>query len=303
MMAANVKSIVPARRFSQETMTEHAGRPSHRPQALPEPTVRMAEGWHCLHLYLRVDPAALARLDTRARDEGRAEVARILNPEGEHAPQRLQVSVVSGHRADLGVMLLDPDPLKIDAIQQAIRASLFGEVLQPAWSFVSITEVSEYVPTVEQYAERLRLDGTSPDDPAYEAKVNAYSQRLPMMNQQRLYPDFPPFPVSCFYPMNKIRDPHANWYTLPFSERSRLMAEHATSGIKFAGRVSQLITASTGFDDWEWGVTLWGRAPEHIKEIVYTMRFDQASAKYAEFGPFYIGYVMPITDALRHLWL
>ena len=101
--------------------------------------------------------------------------------------------------------------------------------------------------------------------------------------------------------MNKIRVPGANWYTEPFSVRSALMAEHATSGIRFAGRVSQLITAATGFDDWEWGVTLWGRAPEHIKEIVYSMRFDKASAKYAEFGPFYISYVMSAEDALAHL--
>ena len=79
------------------------------------------------------------------------------------------------------------------------------------------------------------------------------------------------------------------------------MAEHATSGIRFAGRVSQLITASTGFDDWEWGVTLWGRSPEHIKDIVYSMRFDRASARFAEFGPFYIGYVMSANDALKHL--
>jgi chlorite dismutase len=79
------------------------------------------------------------------------------------------------------------------------------------------------------------------------------------------------------------------------------MAEHATSGIKFAGRVTQLITASTGFDDWEWGVTLWARAPEHIKEIVYTMRFDEASARYAEFGPFYVSYVMAAAAALKHV--
>jgi chlorite dismutase len=79
------------------------------------------------------------------------------------------------------------------------------------------------------------------------------------------------------------------------------MAEHATSGIKFAGRVSQLITASTGFDDWEWGVTLWGRAPEHIKEIVYKMRFDEASARYAEFGPFFISYIASPEDAIAHV--
>jgi chlorite dismutase len=79
------------------------------------------------------------------------------------------------------------------------------------------------------------------------------------------------------------------------------MVEHGTSGIKFAGKVTQLITASTGFDDWEWGVTLWARAPEFIKEIVYTMRFDEASARYAEFGQFYVGYIKPAADALRHL--
>lgn len=275
------------------------------PQAgkLPEPTIRMTEGWHCLHLYYRVNQQVLERLDGPAREEGRQQLIHILDPEREGAPTRLQTSVVSGHRADLGLMMLDPDPLVIDRVRQDIRTSRLGTVLEPAYSFVSITEVSEYVPTVEQYAEKLRQGGSSPSDPAYIAKVKAYEQRLPMMNQQRLYPDFPPLPVTCFYPMNKIRHPLANWYTEPFSSRSGLMAEHATSGIKFAGRVTQLITASTGFDDWEWGVTLWSRAPEYIKEIVYTMRFDQASARYAEFGSFYVSYIMPASEALEHLRL
>lgn len=260
----------------------------------------MSEGWHCLHIYYRIDQAALMALDPADRAHARAEVISILNPEGEYVPDRMLVSVVSGHRADIGLMMMDADPLKIDAITQRLRASKLGTVLVPTYSFVSITEVSEYVPTVEQYAERLQREGTSPEDPAFQAKLNAYKTRLPAMNQQRLYPDVPPFPVMTFYPMNKARHPLANWYTEPFSERSHLMAEHATSGIKFAGRVSQLITASTGFDDWEWGVTLWSRAPEHIKEIVYTMRFDQASAKYAEFGPFYVSYIMGAKEALEH---
>jgi hydrogen peroxide-dependent heme synthase len=261
----------------------------------------MTEGWHCLHLYYRVDQKELNQLDEGARSRGRAEIVRLLDPAREGAPQRLQTSVVSSHEADLGLMIMDPDPLVIDSVRQAIRASVLGPALVPSYSFVSITEVSEYVPTVEQYGERLRLDGTEPTDPAYQAKINAYAQRLPAMNKQRLYPDFPPLPVNCFYPMNKIRHPSANWYQEPLSARSSMMAEHATSGIKFAGRVSQLITASTGFDDWEWGVTLWGRSPEAIKEIVYTMRFDRASARYAEFGPFYIGYVLSPEEALAHL--
>ena len=278
-------------------------RPAHghgAPQ-LPDPTVKLTEGWHCLHLYYTVDQAQLNAIHEHQRAEGREQLAEILNPEREGAPVRIQTSVVSGSRADLGLMIMDPDPLVIDKVQQAIRSSRLGPALKPSWSFVSISEISEYVPTLEQYAERLKQDGTDSSDPAFEAKLNAYGQRLPAMNKQRLYPDFPPFPVISFYPMNKIRHPQANWFSLPFSERSALMAEHATSGIKFAGRVSQLITASTGFDDWEWGVTLWGRAPEHIKEIVYTMRFDEASARYAEFGPFYIGYILSPADAIGHL--
>ncbi len=261
----------------------------------------MAEGWHCLHIYYRVIQQELLRLSPEERDRGRRELLEILSPERAGATQRTQVSVVSGHRADLGILLMDPDPLKIDAVTQQVRASGLGTVLRPVYSFVSITEVSEYVPSPEQYAERLQREGTAPEDPSFAAKLSAYRQRLPAMNQQRLYPDLPPFPVMTFYPMNKVRHPLANWYTEPFSARSDLMAEHATSGIRFAGRVSQLITASTGFDDWEWGVTLWSRAPEHIKEIVYQMRFDRASAKYAEFGPFYVSYIMSAGEALDHL--
>jgi len=276
-------------------------RPHGHSAPLPEPTVRLTEGWHCLHQYYQIDQQALRSLDPVDVGLGRAEVTAILDPAASDAPARLQTSVISGHKADLGLMMMDPDPLKIDAVTQRLRASRLGTALRPAWSFVSITEVSEYVPTAEQYADRLRREGTADSDPAFQAKLNAYQQRLPAMNQQRLYPEIPPFPCVTFYPMNKIRHPLANWYTEPFSVRSELMAEHATSGIRFAGKVSQLITASTGFDDWEWGVTLWGRSPEHIKDIVYSMRFDRASAKYAEFGPFYIGYVMSAAEALAHL--
>lgn len=268
---------------------------------MPDPTVRLEEGWHCLHMYYRICPEALGGISPEKRERGRNQFNCILDPERAGVPVRLQSFVVSGHKADFGFLAMDPDPLVIDRIGQELRSCELGPALRPAYSFVSITEISEYVPTVEQYAERLVREGTEAGTPAYDAKVSAYGQRLPAMNKQRLYPEIPPFPVVSFYPMNKARHPLANWYTTPFSERSRLMAEHATSGIKFAGRVSQVITASTGFDDWEWGVTLWGRSPEHIKEIVYTMRYDEASARYAEFGPFYIGYVQTPAEVVEHL--
>lgn len=276
-------------------------RPGPPAEALPDPTTKPAEGWHCLHMYYRVKRSALALMSQKDRKQGMSDFVAAFNPQGDAKPAQMQSYVVSGHRADLGLMIMDPDPLKIDAVHQSVMSGALGAALEPSYSFVSLSEISEYVPTVEQYAEKLQKTGTSPDDPSYQAKVKAYEGRLPAMNKQRLYPDFPAWPVHCFYPMNKIRIPGANWFMEPFSKRSALMAEHATSGIKFAGKVSQLITVSTGYDDWEWGVTLWGRCPEYITNIVYTMRFDEASAKYAEFGPFYIGYQQSAEEILKHL--
>ena len=263
----------------------------------------MTEGWHCLHLYFRLNPHRLAGLSEDQRAEGREQFARILDPQRAGGPARIQSCAVSGFKADFGLMLLDPDPLVLDGVRQALRGSALGPALEPAYSFVSITEVSEYVPTVEQYGERLRAEGNDPAGAAYAAKLKAYEDREVVMRKQRLYPDFPAWPVMSFYPMNKIRHPHANWYAEPYSRRMEMMTEHGKSGMKFAGKATQLITASTGLDDWEWGVTLWGKAPQFLKEIVYTMRFDEASAKYAEFGPFYFSYIMSPAEMVTHIKL
>ena len=132
----------------------------------------------------------------------------------------------------------------------------------PTYSFYSITEVSEYVPDAEEYGRILReREGVDPESSIYKTKVAAYAERLGPMNRQRLYPDFPDWPCLCFYPMSKMRSGDQNWYLLPFEARSELMCQHGRSGMKFAGKVTQVITASTGLDDWEWGVTLWARNP------------------------------------------
>ena len=223
-----------------------------------------------------------------------------LDPEGDAASQRLQVSRVSGHKADFGLMLMDPDPLKIDAVHQALMAGPLGVAVVPTYSFVSMTEISEYVPSIEQYGERLIAEGEEQGSPAYQAKMDAYGKRLPMMNRQRLTPEFPVWPATCFYPMNKKRKVGENWFMTSFEDRNRLMAEHARSGMAFAGKVTQLITVGLGLEDWEWGVTLWARNPEFLKEIVYRMRFDEASARYAEFGPFYASYICTAAEMLDH---
>jgi len=280
------------------------GQPPHggpsAAHAAVETAIVPCTGWHCSHLFYRFDRASLAAFTPAALAEGARQFAAAVDATAAEAPRRLQTWIVAGHKADFAAMVLDPDPIKVDAVHQRLLAGPLGAALVPTYSFVSLTEVSEYVPTVAQYGERLVAEGETPDGPAFQAKVQGYAAREPAMRQARLEPEMPPWPNACFYPMNKKRKVGENWFTLPFAERSRLMAEHGASGMKFGGRVSQLITVAVGLDDWEWGVTLWARRPDWLKEIVYAMRFDEASARYAEFGPFYVGYVADAARILAH---
>jgi len=286
-------------------MTHASARPEHaggRPTAAPagETAVEPASGWHVSHLFYAFDRARLATCSPATLAEGGRQFVAALDPAAAGAPTRLQSWIVPGHKADFAVLVMDPSPLAVDAVHQRLLAGPLGTALVPTYSFVSLTEVSEYVPTVEQYGERLVVEGEVPDSPSYRAKVQGYAAREDAMRRARLEPELPPWPNACFYPMNKKREVGENWFTLPFAERSRLMAEHGRTGMTFGGRVTQLITVSVGLDDWEWGVTLWARRPEFLKEIVYTMRFDEASAKYAEFGPFYTGFVAGPEAILDH---
>ncbi len=172
-----------------------------------------------------------------------------------------------GHKADVGVMALGPDLWRLRALQSALCGA--GLVLKG--SYVSLTEVSEYAQGV-------------PDE----------------MKQARLYPKLPPHDkvAFCFYPMSKRRGDGHNWYALEYEARKALMLGHGAVGRTFRDRIVQLITGSTGLDDWEWGVTLFGVHPDDLKACVYEMRFDEASAHYAEFGPFWTGMVGAIEDVL-----
>jgi chlorite dismutase len=251
-------------------------------------------------LYYRWNRGALKTLSAAELATGREQFAVTLDPAGAGAPARLQTSAVSGQKADFGLMLLDADPLVIDSVHQRLMSGPLGVALEPTYSFVSLTEVSEYVPTVEQYGQRLVAEGEDAAGPAYAAKLKAYESREVMMRKQRLTPDLPAWPATCFYPMNKKRKVGENWFLLDFAERSRMMSEHGRTGMTFGGKVTQLITVGLGYDDWEWGVTLWARNPEFLKDIVYRMRFDEASARYAEFGPFYVSYVTSPAEVLVH---
>ncbi len=177
---------------------------------------------------------------------------------------------VLGHKAELCFMALHADAWKLRDLQRHLRTAGLDLVN----SYVSITELSEY------------------------------AQGLPAeMANMRLNPVLPPpdKPAWCFYPMTKRRNADQNWYELPYERRKELMYEHGASGRKFQGRIVQLVTASTGLDDWEWGVTLFGQDLSALKETVYTMRYDRASVLYAEFGPFITGLVGPVDEVLKRV--
>ena len=195
-------------------------------------------------------------------------LAAIADSEG-RGDQVVSVAML-GHKADLGIMALSADQWNLRRLQTA----LVQAGLELTDSYVSLTEVSEYAQGV-------------PDE----------------LKQARLHPNLPPEgkPAFCFYPMSKRRVEGANWFALDYDRRKELMYEHGASGRKFAGRVLQVVTGSTGLDDFEWGVTLFAVHPDDLKEVVYTMRFDRASATYAEFGPFVTGMVGTVEDILAEL--
>jgi chlorite dismutase len=278
----------------------------HRPSASAQiPATLVADGgWHFLHMFYHLDRTALAAMPAKLLEEGREQFVQALDRKRAGAPEQLQCFAVVGHKADFGIMMAGSDLKAVHGVQVAIQSSVLGSALKPAYSFYSITEISEYVPDSAEYARILRdREGLDPESSVYKAKVNAYADRLEPMNRQRLYPEFPDWPCLCFYPMSKMRTGEQNWYLLPFEQRAELMSHHARSGMKFAGKVSQLITASTGLDDWEWGVTLWARNPVYLKDIVYTMRFDESSARYALFGAFYFGYIQPPDELISTIRL
>ncbi|MXZ31254.1 MAG: chlorite dismutase [Acidimicrobiia bacterium] len=177
---------------------------------------------------------------------------------------------ILGHKADVAFMALDEDLWNLRLAQRDLVAA----GLVAAASYVSLTEVSEYAAGV-------------PEE----------------LKQRRLYPQLPPAgkPAWCFYPMSKRRGSEHNWFTLPFEERRELMYEHGASGRNFSGRVLQVVTGSAGVDDFEWGVTLFAARPDDLKDVVYTLRYDRASAVYAEFGPFYTGMVTPVEELVALL--
>jgi hydrogen peroxide-dependent heme synthase len=266
--------------------------------ATPCEPVLPAEGRHVIHAYFRVDYGEWELLDARAKIAAKTSFSELVQEiRSQPATQLLTFSVVSP-KCDLGFMVATPDLHAADAGIKRLGLALGPGILVPEYSYLSMTERSEYTTSEEDYAASITRDeGLQPGSPDYEEKLRTFRERMAKYGKDRLEPNLPDWPVVCFYPMSKRRAVGANWYALDFAKRKELMGGHARVGRGYAGRVRQLITGSTGLDDMEWGVTLFAHSTSDIKEIVYEMRFDAVSAHYADFGGFFIGLQMPL-DAL-----
>jgi hydrogen peroxide-dependent heme synthase len=262
------------------------------------------EGWHCLHLFYRIEHGQWQLLSREEQNSAKTNLAALVQEiRAMESTQLLTLSVVTP-KADLGFMLITPDLQSANKIEKQLCVSLGPDVLTPVYSYLSLTEESEYITTEGEHAQTLAEEqNIKPDSPKFTEAMNLFRERMKHYRQERVYPTLPDWPVVCFYNMSKRRGEQRNWYALSYEERRKLMKGHATVGREFAGKVKQLITGSTGLDDAEWGVTLFSRDTFQIKAIVYKMRFDPVSAEYADFGEFFIGIQLPLDELFRRLQL
>ena len=263
------------------------------------------EGWHVMHLFYHVDHAQWALYGEDEKRQAKTRLTELVHEIRATPDTHLLIFSVATPKADLGFMLLTPDLQVANSFEKQLGLSLGPEILSPAYSYLSMTEGSEYTTTREQYAAETLVGekGLVEGSEEFEKAIREFDDRMAHYLKHRLYPVLPDWPVICFYPMSKRRTGDDNWYSLGFDQRRELMSGHARVGRTYAGRILQLITGSTGLDEHEWGVTLLAKDTIDIKHIVYEMRFDEVSARYAEFGDFYIGMQLPLDELFRRICL
>jgi chlorite dismutase len=276
-------------------MAKLPGGPVHDPR-VPE----TLEGWWLLHQMFRVRwNEWTARPDAERRALAAQAAAALQEPEGAESGPTACVTLL-GHKGDL---MLIHFRRSVEALQQAqlrLGRLEWARYLEPTGSYVSVVELGLYEMTA-QIHERLRGKGLRPGSEEFERSFDAELEEQRRRVEGRLHLELPARRNVCFYPMNKRRGEHKNWYAEPFEERARMMREHGVIGRHYAGRVTQIISGSIGYDDWEWGVDLFADDPLVFKKLIYELRFDEASAAYAEFGTFYVGLQFSAAELPRYL--
>ena len=269
------------------------------------PPIRSKEGWHVIHLFYHVDHAQWALYGDDEKRQAKTRLTELVQEIRATPDTHLLIFSVATSKADLGFMLLTPDLQVANTCEKQLGISLGPEILSPAYSYLSQTENSEYTtPRAEHIAAALLGEqGLTEGSPEFAAALKEFDERMAREAKRRLYPVLPDWPVICFYPMSKHRSGPDNWYLLSFDQRRKLMAGHARVGRSYSGRILQLITGSSGLDEYEWGVTLLARDTGDLKALVQEMRFDEVSARYAEFGDFFIGMQLPLDVLFRRICL
>jgi len=265
-----------------------------QPSAAPE----TIEGWYVLHDLWTVDWPAWRRLDQAERwklaDQLGDWLVSLSETEGDSACYR-----VIGQKADLMLLHYAVNPAELADTEQALRRLGIFAYLTPSSSFLSVIEASLYEATAIAHgmlARRGLTPGTDGFDAAFADELGKQREAL----HERVFRDIPHQRFCCFYPMSKRRGERWNWYDMPLEERRDLMRGHGRIGRKYHGKVTQVISGAVGLDDWEWGVDLFGEDPLQFKKLIYEMRFDPATSRFAEFGTFYLG-LRSNPEALREL--
>lgn len=263
------------------------------------PVIKLDRGIHALHLFYRIDRE---KWKQPAECLSRLQALCAANAHASHP--RLTTYATIGGKADIAFFLLAAELGQISQMHRDLEACFPPGALIRVFSYVSVTELSEYMSTEEEHRQTLiEQEKLAPDSEAFNKRMAELRERMKQYEHYRLYPEMPDWEVMGFYPMSKRRAATDNWYSLDFAARRKLMSGHARVGRKYAGRVSQLITGSTGLDDWEWGVTLMAHQADALKEIVYEMRFDEVSARYGDFGPFFVNMRLRPAELFAHLHL
>jgi len=250
------------------------------------------EGYSVLHQMAKVRWAAWRALSGAERENIVAEAVPALERMEQNSSGQSALYSLLGHKGDLMVVLFRES---FDALNQAeldLSGLKLSEFLEPTSSYLSVIELGLYESSLKTY-KALVERGIEPHSPEWNDEINATLARQKEAMRPRLFPAMPPHRYICFYPMDRRRGEDKNWYTLPMEERQRQMNEHGRVGRRYAGEVKQIISGSIGFDDWEWGVTLFADEPLVFKKLIYEMRFDEVSAVYALFGHFYVGLRCP----------
>lgn len=260
------------------------------------------DSWHILHRMFRFDRRAFDALPAARRIEIAQEAAAYLAPLAASPDGDVGLAQLLGHKADLMLTHYGKSFDDLGAAQVGFDKLALASVLEPSASYVSILELGLYEATGKIHAD-LRERALKPHSPEWIAAFDAAlaEQANAPRNAGRLWAKIPQRRYVCFYPMDKKRGETVNWYALPYAERAALMADHGKIGRSFHGLVTQVISGSIGFDDWEWGVDLYADDPLIFKRLIYEMRFDEASAKYAGFGPFSTGMQFSLAELPRYL--